>query len=86
MNAEEQYYYNRSSQEVLYAERVYESQMYNLITEGHYIIMKSVGAKLYKDGNQWCCLYGENLQVGIAGFGETPHKAVLDFNKAFDNN
>jgi hypothetical protein len=35
------------------------------------------------DGNQWCVLYGEDLQNGIAGFGDTPYLAVLDFNKAW---
>jgi len=35
---------------------------------------------IQRDGNQWCVLYGENLQVGIAGFGDSPHLAILDFN------
>jgi len=35
---------------------------------------------LNKDGNQWCVLYGEDLQVGIAGFGDSPHLAIMDFN------
>ena len=35
---------------------------------------------LQKDGNQWCVLYGEDLQVGIAGFGNSPHLAIMDFN------
>lgn len=34
------------------------------------------------DGNQWCVLYGDNLQDGVAGFGDTPYLAVLDFTKA----
>jgi len=33
------------------------------------------------DGNQWCALYGDNLQDGVAGFGDTPEKALLDFDK-----
>lgn len=33
-----------------------------------------------RDGNQWCVLYGENLQEGIAGFGNSPHLAIMDFN------
>lgn len=37
----------------------------------------------YKDGNQWCVLWGENLQEGIAGFGDTPFKALLDFNNNY---
>lgn len=36
---------------------------------------------LTKDGNQWCVLYGDNLQVGIAGFGGSPYEAILDWNK-----
>lgn len=32
------------------------------------------------DGNQWCALYGNNLQEGCAGFGDTPAKAMADFD------
>lgn len=39
--------------------------------------------KLYKDGNEWCCLLGENIQEGIVGFGKTPHKAILDWNASW---
>lgn len=35
---------------------------------------------LFQDGNQWCALYGENIQSGIAGFGDTPEKAMLNFD------
>ena len=37
------------------------------------------------DGNQWCVLYGENLQSGVSGFGDTPEKAALDFDKNWRN-
>lgn len=40
-------------------------------------------AKIYKDGDQWCVLYGENIQQGICGFGTTPHKAVWDFEEEY---
>lgn len=36
----------------------------------------------YKDGDKWCVLLGANLQEGIAGFGETPEEAIIDFEKA----
>lgn len=39
--------------------------------------------KLYKDGNSWCCLYGDNIQEGVVGFGDTPDKASIDFDEAF---
>lgn len=32
--------------------------------------------KLSLDGNEWCALIGENLQVGIAGFGATKSDAL----------
>lgn len=38
---------------------------------------------LSKDGNMWIALYGENLQVGCVGCGETPEKAMEDFDKAW---
>lgn len=37
--------------------------------------------QLSLDGDKWCALYGENLQDGVAGFGETPEKAMLDFDQ-----
>ncbi len=43
--------------------------------------INAVGAKLSKDGNQWCFLCGENLQEGVAGFGDTIYEAA----KAFHN-
>lgn len=39
--------------------------------------------KLYLDGDQWCALYGDNLQEGLAGFGDTPAAAMADFNTAW---
>lgn len=35
------------------------------------------------DGNQWCALYGENLQDGVAGFGDSPSEAMSAFDKAW---
>lgn len=50
-----------------------EAEEYNLVA-----LLKP---EIKIDGNMWCVLWGENLQDGIAGFGETPYLAVLDFNK-----
>jgi hypothetical protein len=49
-----------------------EAQEFNLFAQ--------LKPTLARDGNQWCVLYGENLQVGIAGFGDSPHQAIMDFN------
>lgn len=37
--------------------------------------------KLSLDGDKWCALLGENLQDGVAGFGESPEDAYEDFDK-----
>ena len=34
------------------------------------------------DGDQYCFLWGDDLQSGVAGFGETPYKAMMDFQQA----
>jgi hypothetical protein len=36
--------------------------------------------RLSVDGDQWCVLYGENLQEGCAGFGSSPDAAMRDFD------
>jgi len=36
------------------------------------------------DGNQWCALYGADLQSGVAGFGDTPEQAMADFNRSWN--
>lgn len=41
--------------------------------------------KLYPDGNQWCALYGKNLQGGVAGFGDTPAQAMIQFDIEYLN-
>ena len=36
--------------------------------------------RLSVDGNQWCALYGDNLQEGVAGFGDSPADVMWDFD------
>lgn len=38
---------------------------------------------LSADGDQWCALLGDNIQMGVAGFGNTPADAMADFDMAF---
>lgn len=33
---------------------------------------------VFIDGNKWCALLGEDLQEGLAGFGDTPSEALRD--------
>lgn len=36
--------------------------------------------RMFQDGNQWCVLYGDNIQDGVAAFGDTPAKAATQFD------
>lgn len=38
---------------------------------------------LMADGDKWCALLGDDLQVGVAGFGDTPAEAMIAFDQAF---
>lgn len=42
-----------------------------------------LGLKPFPDGDSWCVLYGEDIQSGVAGFGDTPDDAMHDFDKAW---
>lgn len=39
--------------------------------------------RIFIDGDQWCALYGGNVQDGIAGFGKSPREASYNFDIAF---
>ena len=39
--------------------------------------------RLFIDGNQWCALFGENIQEGVVGFGDSPDEAMWAFDTAW---
>ena len=41
-----------------------------------------LGLVPYLDGEKWCVLLGDNIQVGICGYGDTPEAAMWDFDRA----
>lgn len=41
--------------------------------------------KVFVDGDSWCCLYGDNLQVGVSGWGATAEAACVDFDRSWRN-
>ena len=55
----------------------------NLNDEGLLQVIKYLNPTFSRDGNQFCYLYGSNLQEGIAGFGDTPYLAMVSFCDAF---
>jgi hypothetical protein len=42
--------------------------------------------KVFRDGDQWCAMHGENPMIGIQGFGDTPNQAVVAFDLEYRNN
>lgn len=59
-------------------ERELQSAQYNLLG-----ILRPTIAKV--EGKYLVC-YGEEKNNSIVGVGDTPHEAVLDFNKQWHNN
>lgn len=42
-------------------------------------ILDEANIKSYKEGDVWCILYGENVDKGICGYGNTKEDAFMDF-------
>lgn len=61
-----------------------DTQLATVIQTAEYNLLAVLKPSVFRDGDQWCVMYGENLQDGIAGFGKTPYEAVLNFNKAWN--
>ena len=57
-------------------------EMENEYDKQYYSFTQIFGATPYKDGNVWCALIGDNIQVGIVGFGNSPYNAIRDL---YDN-
>lgn len=60
----------------------YHSEVLSGYMTSPFILLKP---RIFPDGNQWCALYGDNIQEGVAGFGDTPAKAQTDFDKNWLN-
>lgn len=42
-------------------------------------ILMKVNIKSYKEGDVWCVLYGNNVEEGVCGYGNTKEDAFIDF-------
>lgn len=47
--------------------------------------MGEFSLRIFKDGDKWCVLMGENLQEGIAGFGKTIPDALYSLSEAWES-
>lgn len=63
-----------------------ENRLMSEVERYEYSLISTLNLVPQKDGNAWFVLWGENLQVGISGFGDTPYKAILAFNRAMHTN
>jgi len=62
----------------------HQSEMNALIEAEEMNLIAILKPRIYIEGNQWCVLYGEDNISGVCGYGDTPRKAVFEFNKAWD--
>jgi len=46
-------------------------------------LISELGLEPIRDQNQYCFLWGKDLQSGIAGYGGSVAEAVIDFNKNY---
>ena len=81
---EDDYYQSLCSQKGWNETLEHQDRMAVILEQGEYNLFSMLHPTLTKDGNQWCVLYGKDLQEGIVGFGDTPHLAILDWNKQWD--
>lgn len=61
----------------------YDNERYYLGLQHVCKLAMILDCKITKDGDQWCCLFGEDLQEGIAGFGNTATEAVEEWGRNF---
>lgn len=80
---EQEYWSEKLSREQHQLDYTHQSKMNVLVEQEEYNLFALLQPKVSIDGDQWCVLYGENLQDGVAGFGDTVYKAILNFNKNF---
>lgn len=77
---EQDYWINRANQDTISNNLIAEAQMNYWALKQDMAIIESLKPQLLIDGDKWCALYGDNLQDGVAGFGDTPLLALMDFN------
>lgn len=80
---EQDYWINRANQDTVNNNLTHEAQMNYWANKQDYILIEALKPRFFIDGDKWCCLYGENIQDGVAGFGDSPQDAVIDWNNEF---
>ena len=63
-----------------YDHTLFQERLRAAETESDFKLFSMLNPKLFLDGDHWCCLYGEDLQSGISGFGKSPVQAIRQWN------
>ena len=66
---------NRACTSISYAMSAVEESARELVRD-----FNVIKPRIFLDGDMWCALYGDDLQVGVAGFGDSPAKASYAFD------
>jgi len=80
---EETYWKEKLSREQHQLDYEHQSRMNALVQAEEMNLFSLLKPKVGIDGDQHYVLYGDNLQQGVAGFGDTLMLAIYDFNKSF---
>lgn len=76
------YFSEKLSREQHHFDLRQEYQIYILVQIAEMNLFSMLKPKVSKEGDKYMVLYGENIQEGICGFGDSPYLAILDFNAA----
>jgi len=63
--------------------QIKQSKLSTAIEQEELNLFNILNPALFRYGDQWCVLHGENIQDGICGFGSSPTNAIYAFNKAW---
>jgi hypothetical protein len=74
---------NERYQTALTERRIADIRLETALNAAHWATI--LGLTPFPDGDDWCVLYGKDLQVGISGFGATPIEAIRAFDEAMNS-
>ena len=83
MSDESQYWIDLTNRQSNHLFDLHNSEMSAQLERQDYNLFEFLKPSLMIDGDQYEVLYGTNPMEGVAGYGKTPHLAILDFNKSW---
>jgi len=68
-----------SNQRQFHFEMEHNARLELIFEQKELFLFSTIRPKLFEDGNSWCCLYGDNIQEGVAGFGNSPIESIYNW-------